>query len=202
MNWVITGCISLPVFNHESDQPAHTINFFNFYSDSTVIHYRYYNKFGTGVPITFIGTSLKFRFSNLAIESSFNLEKSLTDGESIYWQSRLTDGEIVYQKIPYKYDLGQTLDYHASLAYQAINWLAVILYYNGMSSSGGWTTETGKKVGTDRISLNSLGVGYEIQVSTHLRLNQVIDIPVSGKNRMAYWIFRSGISFNLITSGN
>jgi len=202
MNWVVSGGIVLPVFDHESDQPAHKIDFFNFYSDSTVIQYRYHYKFGNGIPIANIGTSLKFRFSKLAIATSFYVEKSLSEGESIYWQSRIAEGEVQYQKIEYQYDLGQTLDYHASLAYQAINWLAVIFYYNGMNSAGGWTTETGKKVGTGRISINSLGVGYEIQVSIHLRLNQVIDIPVSGENTMAYWIFRSGISLNLIPSGN
>jgi hypothetical protein len=71
-----------------------------------------------------------------------------------------------------------------------------------MNSYGGWITETGKKVGTGKKSLNSLGVGYDIQVSPHFRLNQFIDIPILGKNTIAYWIFQTGLSLNFIASGN
>ena len=202
MCWVVSAGIYLPIFNHEPDQPTHTINFLSPYPDSMDIRYQYHNKFGNGVPVIMLGTSLKLRFSKFDVESSFHIEKGLTVVESIYWQSRLTGGKIEYREIPYQYDLGQTLNYHSSIAYQAINWLAVILSYNGMTSYGGWTTETGKKVGTGKKSLNSLCVGYDIQVSPHFRLNQFIDIPILGKNIMAYWIFQTGLSLNFIVSGN
>ena len=201
MNWVVSGGIQLPVFNHEPDQPTHTIDFFNYYSDSTVIRYYYNNKFGNGIPMVKIGTSLKIRFSKLALESSFDMKKGLSQGESIYWQSRYSNGVIDYREIPYQYDPGLTFDYQAAIAYQALDWLAVMFSYDGMYASGGWTTESGKKVGTGKISINSLGVGYEIQISPHLRLNQFIDVPFAGTNIMAYWIFQTGISMNFMTTG-
>lgn len=199
MSWIVSGGIQLPVFNHEPDQPAHSIDFYNFYSDSTVIRYRYHNKFSNGIPVGKIGTALKLRFNKLAFELLFDFEKSLAEGESIYWQSRYSEGEIEYRKIPYQYDPGLTYIYRAAFAYQALNWFAVQLSYDGMTTFGGWSTENGKKAGTGNISLNSLGIGYEIQVSTHLRLNQFMDIPFSGKNLMAYWTFQTGISLNFMT---
>jgi len=168
------------------------------YPDSMDIRYQYHHKFGNGVPVGRLGTSMKLRFNKLAVEASFHMNKTLKEGESVYWQSRLTDGEIEYREITYQYDLGQTFDYYAAIAYQAIDWLAVVLSFDGIDSSGGWTTETGKKVGTGNISLHSLGVGYEIQVSPNLRLNQYLQLPVSGKDMMAYWIFQTGVSVNFI----
>jgi hypothetical protein len=65
-------------------------------------------------------------------------------------------------------------------------------------NTGAWSTETGKKVLNGKTSLHTIGIGYDIQVSPALRLNQRLVIPYTGINILAPRVFQTGISLNFM----
>ena len=199
LNWVVTAGMIVPLFGHDPEQPDHTVEYLDPFPGSMNIRYNYLNKFSRGIPRGVLGTSIKIRLQKLAVSGHAFMEASLKEGESIHWESRLINQEIEYKKVPYSYDLGQTIDFGGTIAYQAIDWLALFASCAGSKTSGGWTTITGKKVAQGPITLHMVAAGYEIQVSPVLRIKQLIYYPVKGENILAPWIFETGIGLNFMT---
>ncbi len=201
ISWTITGGIHLPVFDHEPDKPSHTYNILDATTGSADLKYKYNLKFGSGVPVGLIGSSLKLRLSKLSFTGSFYYLGGMKDGESADWNFRLVNNQFEYEKEIYIYHPGNQTEYNGEIAFQAINWFTVIGSFGGYQSKGGWSDVTGKKVRYFDEALNQVSIGYEILVSPMLRIEQHTILPVSGKNINGQWIFQIGISFNFISSG-
>jgi hypothetical protein len=198
LDLAVNGGISLPLFDHKPGQPSHRVTLSEPYPGSMDIEYLYNNKFGLGVPVSSLGGALKFRSRLFSATALFSWSTGLKEGESISWESRLSQGEIRYREIPYRYGVGNTVDYTAVMAWQAISWFAVLVTFEGFSNTGAWSTETGKKVLEGTVALHSVSIGYDIQVTPALRLSQHLHLPYSGKNILAPRVFQTGISLNFM----
>jgi hypothetical protein len=194
----VNGGISLPLFDHKPGQPSHRVTLSEPFPGSMDIEYRYNNKFGLGVPVSSVGGAIKFQGRLFSATALFTWSAGLKEGESISWESRLSQGEIRYREIPCRYGVGNTVDYTAVMAWQAINWFAVLVSFEGFYNTGAWSTETGKKVLEGTIALHAAGIGYDIQVTPALRLSQRLLLPYSGKNILAPRVFQTGISLNFM----
>ena len=87
------------------------------------------------------------------------------------------------------------------MAWQAIDWFAVLVSFEGFVRRRAWSTETGIKVLNGETAVHTAGLGFDIQVSPALRLSQEVQIPYAGKNILAPRIFRTGISLNFMVPG-
>ena len=192
------GGVTLPLFDHKPGQPDHRVEFLEPYPGSMDIEYRYHEKFGLGVPTAIMGASVKLRSHSFSGTLDGSYSYGMKEGESISWESRLSGGEISYREVPYNYEVGNTVAYAADLAWQAIDWFAVLASFEGFVNTGAWSTETGKKVLEGKTALHSIGIGYDIQVSPSLRLHQRLLLPYLGSNILAPRVFETGISLNFM----
>lgn len=197
LDWIIHGNISIPVFNTRPDQPAHTV--FTSILETTQISYYYKNKFGSGILTGALGSDLKFHTSHFSVFLSGNFTAPLKEATNIQWKSNLIENEFQYYTEEFTFKCGKQIEYLASLAYQAIDWLVIELFINGNNTFGGWSDVTGKKIGYRPENLIAGGLGYEIMISPHLRLFQTIDIPFKGENILGFLVINTTISINFIS---
>jgi hypothetical protein len=200
ISWALTGGIHLPVFGHEPDKPSHSYAL-DQESGDVKLEYIYNSKFGSGIPVSRIGTSVKLRTNRISLKGRFHYLGGMKEGESVRWIFRLEDNRFEYEEKKYNYHPGNQIEYYGELAFQAIDWFTVIGSFQGYHKKGGWSNVTGKKVRFFDESLNQLSIGFEILISPLLRVEQCMLIPVSGKDVMGQWIFVTGISFNFISTG-
>jgi len=201
INWLITGGIHLPVFNHEPEKPSHSYTILDEETGDANLKYIYNNKFGSGIPVGRVGSTIKLRLSLISLTGGFHYLGGLKEGESIQWNFRLVENKFEYEEELYQYHPGNQIEYYGECAIQAFNWFTIIGSFNGYQKKGGWSNITGKKVSYYDESLNQLAIGYEILASPMLRVEQYTLFPLSGKNVIGQWIFVTGISFNFISSG-
>lgn len=196
INWLINAGISMPVFGHEPDKPDHSYTIIN---DSTrTLEYIYNNTFSAGVPVAFLGSSLKIRTRYISFTGVFLYSTGIQDGESYDWRFRLVNNNFEYEKTQYQFHYGQALSYYGELAIQAIKWFTVRCAFSNYSYTGGWNNRTGKKVSTPDESLMSASLGYEILVSPTFKIEQQMMLPVAGKNLIGQMAFLTGFSVNFI----
>lgn len=200
ISWVLTGGIHLPVFSHEPDKPSHIYKVLDQTSGSADLVYKYNKKFGTGIPVSVLGSSIKLRLSKVSFTGSFHYLGGMKEGESTDWDFRLVNNQFEYEKQTYHFHPGNQISYFGELALQTISWFTVIGSFGGYQLSGGWSDVSGKKVSYFDESLCQLSIGYEILVSPLLRIEQHTILPLSGKNVNGQWIFDIGISFNFISA--
>lgn len=196
LDWTLSGGVFVPLFDHYPDKPSHSVTFIEPPPGTRKINYQYNNKVSQGIPVARVGSAFKLRFNKMGIIGDIYYESGLKNGESIYWEERLVNEEFEYRKVEYEYNIGQSFSYSGTILFQAIDWFTINASYEGNRWTGGWSNETGKKIGEIKSSINYAGIGFEILVSPHLRIHQQIQLPFAGKNILAYWSFQTGISFN------
>ena len=199
IDWNLSGGLFLPITDHYPEQPDHSIQSVTIITQFTQVNYHFRNKYTDGVMKTLIGTSLKAGISKFSVLVGMDFLAGLKDGESIFWTSRQTVNGFDYESLDYQYNPGQQISYNALLVYQAIDWFAVMGSFTGLKTYNGWSNETGKKIGYPEKSYMSAGVGYEIMVTPNMRLFQMVDIPVAGKDYLGFLVVNTGISLNLIS---
>ena len=199
ISWTLTGGIHLPLFSHEPDKPSHTYEILDAVTGSADLQYRYNLKFGSGIPVGVIGSSVKFRSGKFSLTGSFHYLGGMKEGESSDWNFRLVNEQFEFEQEKYNYHPGNQTEVYGEVAFQAISWFSLIGSFSGYQKKGGWSNITGKKVSYYDESLNQFTIGYEILVSPLLRIYQHTVLPVSGKNISGQWIFMTGVSVNFIS---
>jgi hypothetical protein len=199
ISWIVTAGIHFPVFNHEPDKPSHIYEIIDATTGSADLRYRHNLKFGSGIPLGLIGSSIKFRVEKFSLAGSFHYLGGMKEGESSDWNFRLVNNRFEFEKESYQYHPGNQASYSGEIAFQAISWFTVIGAFGGYQKKGGWSNVTGKKVSYYDESLNRISIEFEILVSPILRIEQHMILPVSGKNINGQWIFMTGISVNFIS---
>ena len=190
--------VYLPLFSNNPQAPENSIVLPTDYQYFTKIIYHNNYKTGNGSKAIKIGTSAIVRPGNdFSISAELNYSWPISESETIKWIHQLDGSAFIYDDIPYKYLIGNTLDYELILAYQAISWYNVSLSWYYKKTSSGWSEITGLRIGNPESKLSLLSIGYEIKATSKLWINQFIDIPVSGKNQSAPFSIYLGISYNL-----
>jgi hypothetical protein len=199
IDWTVSGGLFLPVADHKPEKPSHRILTLAYETEYTQINYHYINKYSSGVPGASLGSSFQFCISNFSVLIGGNFMTGLKEGKSIFWNSRLVDGAFEYESQEYQYYPGQQISYHALLAYQAIDWFVILGSFSGLQTSNGWSNQSQKKIGYPEESFVGAGLGYEIIVSPNLRITQMIELPVAGKNHLGFLVINTGVSLNFIS---
>ncbi|KPK86115.1 MAG: hypothetical protein AMS27_05780 [Bacteroides sp. SM23_62_1] len=193
-----SGGLSLPTGKYKLDKPTHYIDPPDPLGGSFNAIYKYHTNPGNGTLICSAGSSLQYSTSKLAIILNGWYHFKTNVIESISWNHRLNSGSFMYTEVPYHYKLGASADFSGFGAWQIFPWLATYGQFGYVISSGGWTEITGEKIAIPKSSLGLFSVGYEIQVSTHVRFEQFVNIPVFGKENIAELSFYTVLSYNLI----
>jgi hypothetical protein len=188
----------IPLFSNNPKAPENSISFPSDGQPYTKIIYHNNYNVGNGSKVIKIGTSAIVRpINDFSILAKLNYSWPISESETIRWIHQLNGSTFVYDDIPYKYLIGNTLDYEVILAYQAISWFNVSLSYYYKKTFSGWSEITGFRIGNPESKLSLLSIGYEIKATSKLWINEFIDIPVSGKNQLAPFSIYLGISYNL-----
>ena len=190
--------IYIPLFSNNPKAPENSISFPSDGQPFTKIIYHNNHKIGNGSKAVQIGTAAIFRPGNdFSISAALNYSWPISESETIKWIHQLNGSTFIYDCIPYKYLISNTLDYEVSLAYQAISWFNVSLSYYYRKTSSGWSEITGFRIENPESNLSLLSFAYEIKATSKLWINEFMDIPVSGKNQLAPFSIYLGISYNL-----
>jgi hypothetical protein len=200
-NWFdfdLTGGIFIPMAEHESLKPTHTVT--DIVSAGTyTINYQYNNTNGFGVPVYVAGAAAKFSLSKFSMEVDFSFMDPVKEGENLRWNGTLTTSRTFeYTSHPYNYLLNNTMEINASIHYQAAGWFNIELNSNYTGSKGGWTEYWGNKYSNPEEYLFSLEPGFEIQISPALRIYEFTGLPVAGKNIDAPFYLFITMSYSLI----
>jgi hypothetical protein len=188
----------IPLFSNNPEAPENSISFPLDGQTTTTIIYHNNHKTGNGSKAIKVGASAIVRpVNDLSIYAKLNYSWPISESESIRWVNQLNGSDFEYNDIPYKYLIGNTLDYEVNLAYQAIPWFNVALSYLFKKTSSGWSEITGLRIGNLENRLSLLSIGYEIKATSRLWITEFIDIPLSGKNQLAPYSIYLGISYNL-----
>lgn len=188
----------LPLFSNNPQAPENTIALPTDSQPFTKIIYHNNHKIGDGSKAIKIGTSAIMRpVNNFSISAELDYSWPVSESESITWIHQLSGSTFIYNDIPYKYLIGNALNYEVNLAYQAISWFNVSLSYYSKRTSSGWNEITGFRIGNPESKLSLLSIGYEIKATSKLWISEFADIPVSGKNKLAPFSIYLGISYNL-----
>lgn len=190
--------LSAPTGKARPDRPTHSINPPDPLDGSFETAYHYHSNPGYGTPTYFLGSNLQYSTSRFAllIMGCYNTGTGQT--ESIKWNHRLNAGEFLYSEVVYNHLVGHSGSISGSGAIQIFPWFSVYGQFGYFISSGGWTEITGTKIAIPESTIGIITAGYEIQVSTHIRFEQNVNIPVSGKEHLVDLMFHSGFSYNLI----
>jgi len=188
----------IPLFSNNPKAPNNSISLSSDGQPTTKIIYHDNHKTGNGSQALKIGASTIVRPGNdFSISAKMNYSWPISESESITWIHELNGATFIYDNIPYKYIIGNKLDYEVNLAYQAISWFNVSLSYYYTKTSSGWSEITGFRIRNPESKLSLLSIGYEIKATSKVWVNQFIDIPLSGKNQLAPFSIYLGISYNL-----
>lgn len=193
-----SGGLSIPTGKYKPDRPTHSIDPPDPLGGSFDAVYQYHSNPGYGKPTYSAGSSLQFSTSKLAIIVSGNYNTGTGEAESITWNHRLNSGNFEYTEVPYSYLVGSSANFSGFGAFQIFPWLVGYGQFGYAVSSGGWTEITGQKIAIPKSGLGLFTAGYEIQVSTHIRFEQYVNIPVVGKENLSELSFYIGCSYNLI----
>ena len=199
IDWTIFSGLYLPISNHKPDQPVHKIEHYQTDLYITNINLHFINKRSKGIMVGSIGSAFKIHLSKFCVIANGAFSLGLQEGESILWHSSLIEDEFEYYSTDYQFKIGNEIYYNSILAWQALDWFAVTLSFSGNNIFGGWNNETGKKIKYDEQSIFTSGMGYEIQVSPHLRLFQNMELPIVGKNIQGLFIIQTGVIINYIS---
>jgi hypothetical protein len=190
--------IYLPLFSNNPKAPENSISFPVDSQRTTTIIYHNNHKIGNGSKAINIGAAAIVRpVNDLSISAKLNYFWPVSESESIRWINQLKGSDFIYDDIPYKYLIGNTLDYEVNLAYQAIPWFNVSLSWYHRKTSSGWSEITGFRIGNLESRLSLLSIGYEIKATSKLWITEFINISVCGKNQLAPYSIYLGISYNL-----
>ena len=190
--------IYIPLFSNNPKAPENSISFPSDSQPFTKIIYHNNHKIGNGSKAVIIGASTIVRpGNNFSIAAKLNYSWPISESETINWIHQLNGSAFVYEDLPYKYLIGNTLDSEVDFAYQAISWFNVSLSYYYKKTSSGWSEITGFRIENPESNLSLLSVGYEIKATSKLWINEFMHVPVSGKNQLAPFSIYLGISYNL-----
>lgn len=199
-DFAMTGGVSLPTAKHEPDKPSHEAVPLGL--PSYTFNYQYNNKNGLGVPVWTGQADVQLSLNKLTLTSSASLSKASAEGESIYWSEYFEDREFFYNQTAYSYLLQDNLNIYTSIHYQAIGWLDTFLAYDYTKATGGWTEQYGNRYALPEMKLSYLQLGFEIQLSPLLRLNEIAGFATGGQSADASFYILTSLSFNMIPFKN
>jgi hypothetical protein len=193
----IKGGLFIPTSEFEPLKPTHTVSAVTAATSYTV-NYHYNNTNGFGVPVYVLGAAAKFNYSKLSLATDFSFITPSKEGENIRWKETLTASKTFnYSNLKYKYLLNNTVEFNASLHFQATGWFNIELNSNYYSSNGGWTEYWGAKYKNPEEYLFSLEPAFEIQISPALRIYEIAGFPILGKNKDAPFYLLLTLSYNI-----
>ncbi|MCX6334962.1 MAG: hypothetical protein NT092_11770 [Bacteroidia bacterium] len=196
-DFALKGGMFVPTAKYEPLKPTHTVTSVTAVNTFTV-NYHYNNTNGYGVPVYILGAGAKFSFSKLSLETDFSFRSPVKEGENIRWNETLTTAKtFTYSNKSYKYLLDNTVEFNASLHFQATGWFNIELNSNYSKSKGGWTENLGNKYRNPEEYLFSLEPACEIQISPALKIYELAGFPLLGKNRDAPFYIFITLSYNL-----
>jgi len=195
LDFSVSGGLNIPLSDNKPGKPDHT------YFESggfAMLNYHYFEKYSPGVSSSQFGGALKYMHKTFSVFASYLFQSSLKDGTNIHWDGVINSGVFEYSSREYKYNTGQCSNWESIISYQAIKWFNFQLFLNGYNAKNGWSNLTGLKIGYPDMSVLYGGLGYEIQVTSNIRLSQQFRMPLQGESYSASVIFLTGINYSIL----
>ena len=193
----ITGGLFLPTANYKAKQPTNTVQTSLAASNTYTVDLHYNLTNGYGVPVYYIGSSLKAGFRKLTIEADWSFTTPVKEGTSIRWDEMLIEKVFTYSDKSYRYLLSNSFNTDVSVHYQATGWFNVFINGSFYNTKGGWTEYWGNKYLNTGKSLVNIEPGFELQVSPGITIYQVAGFPLRGKNNDAPFYLFTTLNYSL-----
>ena len=118
---------------------------------------------------------------------------SLTD--AYYWNQTNYGSTFIYQQVWYQLQPKGAVQGEIQFDYQLFPWFALLSRLNYFGETAGWTAITGERVRLEPTMLMQLVTGFDLQVSTHLRIAQYLHIPLTGVDRFSEFQVSIGLIY-------
>jgi len=200
----IAGGISIPVSIQNPRQPGHAIYLEDPQDPGGVyeLDYVYRPRPGSNSTYYYAGGDAKYGLERLGITLGGFWTAPLRAESSIRWKHRLYGDQFVYRIEAYDKLPQNSLGFHGVVTLQVFPWFACFAGWRHDLQFGGWSEITGTRISLPPSSLGAVTAGFEIQVTTNLRISQFFDIPIYGKEHYSEFSVRTGIGYSVVPLKN
>ncbi len=200
----VYGGLLTPVSNQQPKAPAHSIILADSDDPASSYQLQYEYRQTAGSPAVFYSTGFKMLYAmeKIGVSVNMNLQNPFSSIETCTWVSRRYGEEFENLRLWYFTKPKGVIYGSVNLEAQPYPWFAVNAGYSYMSETPGWSEVTGQAVSLTRSTAGFATAGFEIQVSTHLRILQQVNIPVNGSNLYSEFGFSTGIIYSLVPLKN
>ncbi len=200
-DWVISAGAFVPVAEHEPPPPEilffDSPDYYDFRNDH-VLDITYRRPQGDGVFQYLLGSTFKFRMKKMAVTAGFDYLTSFQSGKTVSWQYRLQqDSTITFRDSELDYRLGYRVGYHVAVERQLLPWFSANMFYDGVATKNGWTSNGVFKVSNRPNALHVVGIGYELLVTHKFWLRQSVSFSIAGINALAPIEIKTYFIYNL-----
>jgi hypothetical protein len=198
LDLMLSAAATIPTADHNPAPPNHTygVNTVGT-STATSVNYQYNMALGNGVPLWLAGLNFKYRFENWAFTVSGSYLKPTGEVVTSYWQSQYLASSFENRQVSYNYLLPDELRLFGELEYQLYPWFDLIGEVNYLSTSGGFTEESGTRTVPEETMVLMAGPGFEIIITHRVWFRQRVMIPVSGTSATGPTYYSATVSYNV-----
>ena len=200
----ISGGISAPVTPQHTKTPEHSILIVNPADPGSayVLQYNYNYASGSPAMFYFISTRMLYAIEKIGLSVNINMQMPFGEVETYNWKERLYGEDFFYEKIPFLLRPKGMIFGGVHMEAQPFPWFGVNIGYDIYKETPGWSDETGQAVALTTSSSGFVSAGFEIQISTHLRILQEVNIPIMGKNLYSEFRIQTGFTYSLVPLKN
>jgi hypothetical protein len=204
LQFYASGGLILPIFSQNPRQPNHTVTLLDPSDPGGSYELNYEFNAAPDIPAMFYHLGVGGVYSNDKIQITIRTEyeSPFSETETYSWDYRLYGSEFEYIQAPYSMRSKGSFYSSIVMDLQLFPWFAVSGGYSNYQETPGWSDQSGQKVLLTKSSFGNILLGFEIQVSTHLRMNQQVYIPVSGRNTYSEFHVLTGLVYSFAPFAN
>ncbi len=204
LDLLIFGGILTPVSSQHTKIPTHSIVLEDESNPSTPYQVYYEFNPAAGSPAVFYNAGLQVKYvkEKIGFSGKIQMQNPFSDVETYTWVTRRYGEEFVHWKLWHFMHPKGMLYGNAQVVAQVYPWFAVNAGYDYFMETPGWTNISGQEVSLTTSSAGFIKTGFEIQVSTHLRILQQLYIPVNGKNTYSDFNVSLAVVYNMVPLKN
>lgn len=198
---LLSASSTLPTADHNPALPSHSVSTTSVgQSSATSVNYQYNQALGNGTPVVAGGLTFKYRFDNWAFTLAGSYVLPTSDVVTSYYNSQLVSSSFENQQVFYRFQRPDEIRAYGEIEYQLFPWFDLIGEMGYVSTSGGFSEETGTRVVPEPTSLLSAGPGFEIIITHRVWFRQRVILPIAGTNSTGPTNYSATISYNLFVT--
>jgi hypothetical protein len=183
-NICVNAGVIFPISSQAPRVPEHTLQRFNTTDPNSSYVLDYNFRPAAGNPSSFLISGLTFQYATqkIGVFWDINAMVPFKETETYLWSYRAYDESFEYSKNYYNIREKGLIASDIHFIAQPFPWFAVTAGYKFQKETPGWNDASGQAISLERSSSGFAKLGAEIQVSTHFRIAQEINLQLHGRN--------------------